>query len=228
MPRPSPRLRDVLAEAGLDAGSRRAATGACTSSARRADARVPRGAARRHRRGARTRATRMPEKVTMNWWKEERGERIFIDFNQANRDRTMAGAYSPRALPTRRSRRRSRGMRLPRVSTRHPSRCGRCRGGSPRSATRGRSCRRRGTHRHAARVVGTRPRRRARRAAVPARVPQDARLERRGSSPAAPRSPTDRARWLRRGTARGGPWRPRGAWGRPSGRGCAGQVLQWC
>jgi len=41
----------------------------------------------------------MPEKVTTNWWKEERGERIFIDFNQANRDRTMAGAYSPRALP---------------------------------------------------------------------------------------------------------------------------------
>jgi DNA ligase D len=43
---------------------------------------------------------RLPDKVTMNWWKEERGERIFVDFNQANRDRTMAGAYSPRALPT--------------------------------------------------------------------------------------------------------------------------------
>lgn len=43
---------------------------------------------------------RLPDKVTMNWWKEERGERIFIDFNQANRDRTMAGAYSPRALPS--------------------------------------------------------------------------------------------------------------------------------
>jgi DNA ligase D len=42
---------------------------------------------------------RMPDRVTMSWWKEERGERIFIDFNQANRDRTMAGAYSPRALP---------------------------------------------------------------------------------------------------------------------------------
>ena len=41
---------------------------------------------------------RMPEKVTTNWWKEERGEKIFADFNQANRDRTMAGAYSPRAL----------------------------------------------------------------------------------------------------------------------------------
>lgn len=43
---------------------------------------------------------RMPDRVTTNWWKEERGERIFIDFNQANRDRTMAGAYSPRALAT--------------------------------------------------------------------------------------------------------------------------------
>jgi len=41
---------------------------------------------------------RMPDRVTTKWWKEERGERIFIDFNQANRDRTMAGAYSPRAL----------------------------------------------------------------------------------------------------------------------------------
>jgi DNA primase len=41
---------------------------------------------------------RMPEKVTTKWWKEERGTKIFLDFNQANRDRTMAGAYSPRAL----------------------------------------------------------------------------------------------------------------------------------
>ncbi|MET4159464.1 non-homologous end-joining DNA ligase [Agromyces sp. PvR057] len=42
---------------------------------------------------------RMPDRVTTNWWKEERGDRIFIDYNQANRDRTMAGAYSPRPLP---------------------------------------------------------------------------------------------------------------------------------
>ncbi|PPF78941.1 ATP-dependent DNA ligase [Subtercola sp. Z020] len=41
---------------------------------------------------------RMPDTVTTAWWKEERGTRIFVDFNQANRDRTMAGAYSPRAL----------------------------------------------------------------------------------------------------------------------------------
>jgi DNA primase len=44
-------------------------------------------------------ARRAPDRVTMNWWKEERGARIFVDFNQTNRDRTMAGAYSPRALP---------------------------------------------------------------------------------------------------------------------------------
>lgn len=41
---------------------------------------------------------RLPEQVTTAWWKEERGVKIFADFNQANRDRTMAGAYSPRAL----------------------------------------------------------------------------------------------------------------------------------
>ena len=42
---------------------------------------------------------RMPELVTMAWWKEERGEKVFVDFNQANRDRTIASAYSPRPLP---------------------------------------------------------------------------------------------------------------------------------
>lgn len=42
---------------------------------------------------------RMPDMVTTAWWKEERGEKIFADFNQANRDRTIAAAYSPRALP---------------------------------------------------------------------------------------------------------------------------------
>ena len=42
---------------------------------------------------------RMPDRVTTAWWKEARGARIFVDYNQANRDRTMAGAYSPRALP---------------------------------------------------------------------------------------------------------------------------------
>ena len=44
-------------------------------------------------------ARRAPDLVTMEWWKELRGERVFVDFNQANRDRTIAGAYSPRPLP---------------------------------------------------------------------------------------------------------------------------------
>jgi DNA ligase D len=42
---------------------------------------------------------RLPELVTTSWWKEERGERIFIDYNQAARDRTMVAAYSTRAVP---------------------------------------------------------------------------------------------------------------------------------
>lgn len=42
---------------------------------------------------------RMPDAVTTAWWKEERGQRVFVDFNQAARDRTIAGAYSPRPLP---------------------------------------------------------------------------------------------------------------------------------
>ena len=39
---------------------------------------------------------RLPGEVTTNWWKEERGERIFVDYNQNARDRTIASAYSVR------------------------------------------------------------------------------------------------------------------------------------
>jgi DNA ligase D-like protein (predicted polymerase) len=42
---------------------------------------------------------RMPGLVTTNWWKEERGEKVFIDFNQNARDRTIASAYSVRPKP---------------------------------------------------------------------------------------------------------------------------------
>src|SRR3984893_17586496 len=42
---------------------------------------------------------RAPDAVTTSWWKEERGERIFIDFNQNARDRTMASPYSVRPTP---------------------------------------------------------------------------------------------------------------------------------
>lgn len=39
------------------------------------------------------------DQVTTAWWKEERGERIFVDFNQNCRDRTIASAYSLRPIP---------------------------------------------------------------------------------------------------------------------------------
>ena len=39
---------------------------------------------------------RAPDAVTTSWWKEERGKRVFIDFNQNARDRTFASAYSVR------------------------------------------------------------------------------------------------------------------------------------
>ncbi|MCC3269405.1 non-homologous end-joining DNA ligase [Arthrobacter gengyunqii] len=92
-------LRSVLAEAGLDAfiktsGNRGLHVYApITPDHEFLDVRHAVIAA------ARELERRMPEHVTTAWWKEERGQKIFVDFNQANRDRTIAGAYSPRALP---------------------------------------------------------------------------------------------------------------------------------
>jgi len=40
---------------------------------------------------------RAPALVTTAWWKEERGAKVFIDYNQNARDRTIASAYSARA-----------------------------------------------------------------------------------------------------------------------------------
>ncbi len=42
---------------------------------------------------------RLPKAVTTAWWKEERGKRVFLDYNQNARDRTIASAYSVRARP---------------------------------------------------------------------------------------------------------------------------------
>src|SRR6266511_2806498 len=42
---------------------------------------------------------RVPSLATSKWWKEERGERVFVDYNQNARDRTVASAYSVRANP---------------------------------------------------------------------------------------------------------------------------------
>lgn len=39
---------------------------------------------------------RDPDGVTVSWWKEDRGDRVFLDFNQNAQDRLMASAYSLR------------------------------------------------------------------------------------------------------------------------------------
>ena len=42
---------------------------------------------------------RRPDLMTAAWWKEERGERVFIDFNQNAPHKTIFGAWSARARP---------------------------------------------------------------------------------------------------------------------------------
>ena len=47
---------------------------------------------------------RLPSQVTTKWWKEERGERVFIDYNQnATRPDDRVRAYSVRPKPGRAS-----------------------------------------------------------------------------------------------------------------------------
>jgi DNA ligase D len=46
---------------------------------------------------ARELARRRPDLITDAWWKEERGERIFIDFNQNAPHKTVFGAWSVRS-----------------------------------------------------------------------------------------------------------------------------------
>ncbi len=48
---------------------------------------------------ARELARRRPDTITDAWWKEERGERVFIDFNQNAPHKTIFGAWSVRARP---------------------------------------------------------------------------------------------------------------------------------
>jgi DNA ligase D len=48
---------------------------------------------------ARTMEERRPDLITGRWWKEERGARVFIDFNQNAPHKTVFGAWSVRARP---------------------------------------------------------------------------------------------------------------------------------
>jgi DNA ligase D len=48
---------------------------------------------------ARELARRHPDRITDAWWKEERGERVFVDFNQNAPHKTVFGAWCVRARP---------------------------------------------------------------------------------------------------------------------------------
>ncbi len=91
--------RDVLEEQGLvgwpkTSGSR--GLHILVRIAPRWDFRDVRGAAETLAREVENRA---PGLATARWWKEERGESVFVDFNQNAKDRTVASAYSIRPLP---------------------------------------------------------------------------------------------------------------------------------
>ncbi len=119
-------------------------------------------------------ATRHPDLITDKWWKEERGERVFIDFNQNAPHKNMFGAWGAR----------------PRVGAQVSTPFGwdeldsidpdddddRHRARAARSARRSVGADgRRAVHDHAARrALRRRSRRRHPRLAVAARLPEDA------------------------------------------------------
>lgn len=49
---------------------------------------------------ARALEERRPDLVTASWWKEERGRRVFVDFNQNCPHKTVFGAWCVRATPS--------------------------------------------------------------------------------------------------------------------------------
>ena len=117
---------------------------------------------------------RLPKKVTTAWWKEERGKRVFIDYNQNARDRTVASAYSVRGRPDATVSAPVTWDELPEVETEDfsmatmPARFAKL-------WRRARGDRRRGVRPpRAARVGRARREGRARRGAVPAELPEDA------------------------------------------------------
>ena len=56
---------------------------------------------------------RRPDLLTAAWWKEERGRRVFVDFNQNAPHKTVFGAWSVRARRGARCRPRSGGTSSP-------------------------------------------------------------------------------------------------------------------
>ena len=83
---------------------------------------------------------RRPDLITAAWWKEERGERVFIDFNQNAPHKTVFGAWSVRPRVGAQVSTPCSGTRSPPSSpTSSPSRP--CPRAWPSGATRGATCR---------------------------------------------------------------------------------------
>ena len=80
-------------------GRRRPATAASTCTSGSSPVGTPTRCAPRAVAVARELARRRPDVLTDAWWKEERGERVFIDFNQNAPHKTVFGAWSARARP---------------------------------------------------------------------------------------------------------------------------------
>ena len=57
-----------------------------------------------------------PDLITAAWWKEERGTRVFVDFNQNAPHKTVLSVWSARPRPARRCRRRFAGTSWSRSS----------------------------------------------------------------------------------------------------------------
>jgi DNA ligase D len=60
---------------------------------------------------------RRPDVITAAWWKEERGERVFLDYNQNAPHKTVFGAWSVRARPGAQV---STPLRWEEIDTTHP------------------------------------------------------------------------------------------------------------
>ena len=173
--RPRGSSRRCSTSSASPASPRPPATAACTStcgSQPRWDSYEVRSAAVA---AARELERRRPDILTAAWWKEERGERILVDYNQNAPHKTVFGAWSVRA---RVGAQVSTPFALGRARRVHPDELTiATRAGAPGERRRsvGGDQRRPAVARAAARAARARPRERPARRAVAARLPEAAR-----------------------------------------------------
>ena len=124
---------------------------------------------------ARALAAARPDLITDKWWKEERGARVFIDFNQNAPHKTVFGAWCVRARPGAQVSAPFAWDELPAHPPRRPDRAHGPRATRRRRRSVGGHRRRAAVDRPARRALRARPRQRHPRRTVAAGVPEDAR-----------------------------------------------------